>query len=139
MPAQKPAPYVVILIGVLVSLFSGAGIQIAAGLLWGGKAISRIDQLEQSQKDQDVRVERLDIRGSQQLPLIDQRLKTIDDVVKHNTGRIDSLIQQGSITSPIGAIAIRCNQGQYVACRGSAAPYLRYARQHQHDIAKHED
>ena len=39
-------------------------------------------------------MERLDVRGSQQLPLIDQRLKTIDDIVKHNTGRIDFLIQQ---------------------------------------------
>lgn len=54
----------------------------AAIIIWGVRIDSRVDVLERSQHEQDIAVSRLDERGSRSIPLIEQRLKALEDAMK---------------------------------------------------------
>lgn len=54
----------------------------AAIIIWGVRIDSRVDILERSQHEQDIAVSRLDERGSRSIPLIEQRLKALEDNMK---------------------------------------------------------
>lgn len=84
-----------------VALISGAAIQIAGGLIWGGKLVTRVEQLESQNIEQNKYMERIDVRGSSQLPILDQRLKSLEDTVRHNTTRIDAIQQNANGISPV--------------------------------------
>src|SRR5512139_1490299 len=53
--------------------------QMATIIVWGVRMDSRVDLLERTQRDQDILVARLDDRGSRSIPIVEQRLKSLED------------------------------------------------------------
>ncbi len=106
MTAFKSRPSGSIIITVLVSLLSGAIIQIAAGLIWGGKLITHVEQQDKEIDQLGKAMERLDTRGTQQLPIIDTRLKNLEETVHRNSIRIDSIAQLATTTDPVTQLQI---------------------------------
>lgn len=54
----------------------------AAIIIWGVRIDARVDVLERSQHEQDITVSRLDERGSRSIPLLEQRIKALEDTMK---------------------------------------------------------
>lgn len=106
MMMAKQDPQRSIIFPVFVAIISGAAIQVASGLVWGGKVISRIEQLETRNIEQDKIMERMDIRGSQPMAILDQRLKSLEDTVRHNGTLISALQQQTISVNPMTQLQV---------------------------------
>ncbi len=98
---SKADQYRSIWLPIFVASISGLAIQAGAGLIWGGKLISRVDQIDQRNTEQDKLLERINTRGTEQLPLVELRLKTGEEVTRATSLRIDNLQQQMNVISPI--------------------------------------
>lgn len=85
----------------ILSLVGGAAIQVAAALVWGGRIEVRLESVEQSQRDQDRNISRIDDRGSRQIPQLEQRLAHIESMVLTQNAKIDSFVQQSQNLTPL--------------------------------------
>ena len=68
------APLTAIAIAIGGSILGGAGIQLAAALVWGGAVMARLEQLDLKQKDIINSLKTLEEQGYRGIPLIQQQI-----------------------------------------------------------------
>lgn len=86
--------------GYIITFLMG---QAATLIVWGVRMDSRVDLLERTQRDQDIMVARIDDRGSRSIPIVEQRLKSLEDTAMTlqrefqefnvNSGKVPLVIQ----------------------------------------------